>query len=63
MTEDDATTPEDDAASLASLELSPWVAERARLLKDMHFAARRGEREDSLRSKIARWERGETSPR
>lgn len=58
-----APTPEDDAASLASLALSPWVEERAREVREKHFAERRAEPDETARSKACRWARGENQPR
>lgn len=38
-----APSPEDDAASLLGLALSPWVEERARIVRERHYAQRRNE--------------------
>lgn len=62
MTEDDAPTPEDDAASLASLDLSPWVAERAKIEREKHLAQRRGELPRTTDSKVSKWNNGLYSP-
>lgn len=58
-----APTPEDDAASLAGLALSPWVEERAREVREKHYAERRAEPEETARSKANAWRRGVTQPR
>lgn len=58
-----APSPEDDAASLAGLALSPWVEERARVEREKHFLQRRNETEESARSKAASWRRGDYTPR
>ena len=56
-------SPEDDAASLAGLALSPWVEERAKVARERHYLERRGESEECARSKAASWRRGDTTPR
>lgn len=48
-------SPEDEAASLGGLALSPWVEERARACRERHYAQRRNERDDNTRSKVSRW--------
>jgi len=58
-----APTPEDDAASLAGLALSPWVEERAKVVREKHFMERRNERDENARSKAAAWRRGDYTPR
>lgn len=58
-----APTPEDDAASLAGLALSPWVEERAKVVREKHFLERRNERDENSRSKAASWRRGEYTPK
>lgn len=58
-----APTPEDDAASLAGLALSPWVEERAKVVRERHYFERRREPEETARSKAASWRRGDTQPR
>lgn len=58
-----APTPEDDAASLAGLALSPWVEERAKVVRERHYLERRSEPEETARSKAASWRRGDTQPR
>ncbi len=58
-----APTPEDDAASLAGLALSPWVEERARVVRERHYLERRNEQEETARSKAAAWRRGANTPR
>lgn len=50
-----APTPEDEEASAAGLALSPWVAERARIEREKHYAARRGENDANTRSKVSQW--------
>ena len=58
-----APTPEDDAASLAGLALSPWVEERAKVVRERHYLERRNEQEETARSKAAAWRRGANTPR
>ena len=58
-----APTPEDDAASLAGLALSPWVEDRARVVRERHYLQRRSEQEETARSKAAAWRRGANTPR
>jgi len=58
-----APTPEDDAASLAGLALSPWVEERAKVVRERHYLERRSEPEECARSKAAAWRRGANTPR
>lgn len=58
-----APSPEDDAASLAGLALSPWVEERARVVREKHYLERRNERDENARSKAAAWRRGDYTPR
>ena len=58
-----APTPEDDAASLAGLALSPWVEERARVVRERHYLERRNEQEETARSKAAAWRLGANTPR
>jgi len=57
-----APTPEDDAASLAGLALSPRVEERAREVRERHYALRRSETEANTISKANAWRRGEYTP-
>lgn len=54
-----APSPEDDAASMDSLALSPWVEARARECRERHFEQRRGECDETVRTKVWRWDRGE----
>jgi hypothetical protein len=42
-----APTPEEDAASLSGLALSPLVEELARPCRERHFAQRRGESDET----------------
>lgn len=55
----EAPSPEDDAASLDGLALSPWVESRARECREAHYAQRRGEGEETVRTKLWRWGRGD----
>lgn len=55
-------SPEDEAASLDGLALSPWVEERARVVREQHYAERRAETEANARSKASSWRRGEYQP-
>ena len=57
-----APTPEDEEASLSGLSLSPWVAERAQIEKEKHFAQRRGEDSRVTDSKVSKWNNGLYSP-
>lgn len=50
-----APTPEEEELSASSLALSPWVAERARIEREKHYAARRGENNANTRSKVSKW--------
>jgi len=59
---DMAPTPEDEEASLEGLHLSPWVAERAQVEKEKHFAQRRGEDDRTTESKVSKWNKGTYSP-
>ena len=58
-----APTPEDDAASLAGLALSPWVEERARVVRERHYLQRRNEPDERARINAAAWRRGANTPR
>ena len=58
-----APTPEDDEASLSGLGLSPWVAERAMVEKQKHFAQRLAEPDIVARQKAAAWRRGDYQPK
>lgn len=60
---DRAPTPAEDAASLAGLALSPWVEERAKVVREKHYLERRSERDENARSKAAAWRRGDYTPR
>jgi uncharacterized protein YjcR len=59
---EEAPTPEEEAASLAGLALSPMVAELARPIREQHYAERRAETEANARSKANSWRRGEYQP-
>lgn len=61
--EDGAPTPDEEAASLQGLALSPWVEERARVVRERHYLERRNERDENARSKAAAWRRGDYTPR
>lgn len=50
-----APSLDDDAASVSSLALSPWVEARARECREAHYAQRRRETESAVRSKIHKW--------
>lgn len=54
--------PAEDAASMAGLALAPAIELIAAELRARHYAERRGESEEAIRSKIRKWDRGETSP-
>lgn len=56
-------TPEEEAASLDSLALSPWVEQRARECREAHFAERRAESECNTSSKASKWNRGICLPK
>ena len=49
-----APSPQDEAASLGGLRLSPWVEERARECRERHYAERRGETDETT----LQWRRG-----
>lgn len=51
---DQAPTLAEDLASLASLELAPMVAERARDCRELHFAFMRGEPEATTQVRLWR---------
>lgn len=54
--------PAEDAASMAGLALAPAIERIAAELRARHYAERRGETEEAVRSKIRKWARGETTP-
>jgi len=53
--EPEAPTPEDDAASLNGLALSPWVEERAKVVREQHYDSRRREEPCNTQSKVSKW--------
>jgi uncharacterized protein YjcR len=53
----------DDILSRESLALSPWVAERAEEVKQMHYAQRRRETDSASVKKARSWRIGENTPR
>jgi hypothetical protein len=61
--EPEAPTPEDDAASLNGLALSPWVEERARKVREKHYDSRRREEPCNTQSKVSKWRHGICNPR
>ena len=61
--EPEAPTPEDDAASLDGLALSPWVEERAREVRQRHYDSRRREEPCNTQSKVSKWRHGVCQPR
>ena len=61
--EPEAPTPEDDAASLDGLALSPWVEERAREVREKHYESRRREEPCNTHSKVSKWRHGICQPR
>ena len=61
--EPEAPTPEDDAASLDGLALSPWVEERARAVREKHYESRRREDPCNTQSKVSKWRQGICQPR
>ena len=61
--EPEAPTPEDDAASLDGLALSPWVEERARVVREKHYDSRRREEPCNTQSKVSKWRLGICQPR
>ena len=52
----DAPSPAEDLLSQDSLALSPWVEQRAKEVRERHFAERRGETDLASRSKA--WREG-----
>ena len=61
--EPEAPTPEDDAASLDGLALSPWVEQRAREMREKHYESRRREEPCNTHSKVSKWRHGICQPR
>jgi hypothetical protein len=61
--EPEAPTPEDDAASLDGLALSPWVEERAREEREKHYDSRRREEPCNTQSKVSKWRHNICQPR
>jgi hypothetical protein len=61
--EPEAPTPEDDAASLDGLALSPWVEERAREMRQKHYDSRRREEPCNTQSKVSKWRHNICQPR
>jgi|GEM_PF-6723204 len=61
--EPEAPTPEDDAASIEGLALSPWVEERAREVRQKHYDSRRREEPCNTQSKVSKWRHGIFQPR
>lgn len=54
--------PDEDRASMAGLELAPAVEAVARQLREQHLARRVAETEETARTKVAKWRRGESTP-
>lgn len=54
----DSVPPLEDAASLASLALAPWVESQARPLREAHIAERRSESDHSSIQKVRKWRMG-----
>jgi hypothetical protein len=54
--------PAEDAASMAGLALAPAIERIAAELRARHYAERRGESEEAVRSKVAKWNSGDTRP-
>jgi len=61
--EPEAPTPEDDAASLDGLALSPWVEERAKVVRQKHYDSRRREEPCNTQRKVSKWRHGICQPR
>jgi hypothetical protein len=61
--EPEAPTPEDDAASLDGLALSPWVEERAKVVRERHYDSRRREEPCNTQSKVSKWRHNICQPR
>jgi len=59
----EAPTPEDEAASLDGLALSPWVEERAREMRQKHYDSRRREEPCNTQSKVSKWRHNICQPR
>lgn len=57
-----APSPEDEAASLGGLALSPWVEARARELRERHYQQRKSEKDNTTIGKVSAWRRGEYAP-
>jgi DNA-binding CsgD family transcriptional regulator len=60
---EEAPTPEDDTASLNGLALSPWVEERAKVVREKHYDSRRREEPCNTQSKVSKWRHGICQPR
>ena len=56
-------TPDDDAASAASLQIAPSLREACEAAKQRHYAQRRAEDAGSTQSKASKWRRNICSPR
>jgi hypothetical protein len=54
--------PAEDAASMSSLRLAPAIEAEARKLRERHMEQRRGESEEAVRTKIAKWDAGICRP-
>ena len=61
--EPEAPTPEDDTASLNGLALSPWVEERAKVVREKHYDSRRREEPCNTQSKVSKWRHAICQPR
>jgi hypothetical protein len=54
--------PDEDRASMAGLELAPAIEAVARQLREQHLAKRLAETEETTATKVAKWNRGESTP-
>ena len=58
----DSVPSDEEAASLSSLTLAPWVAAQAAAIREQHMEQRRGECDETTRTKVWRWAKGTTAP-
>lgn len=54
--------PEEDAASAASLDLAPAVERIARELRERHMIKRAQEPDETVRTKVWKWQSGKATP-
>lgn len=59
----DSVPAEEEAASLSTLALAPWVSVRAAAIREQHYESRRRESPALTETKVGRWRRGVCLPR